>query len=66
MKASLLFAPEIYYLLMGLALFLGSLRKKADAKTDFQTFLALAGGGVLICCPKPLSAGRTVFRGLQG
>ncbi len=49
MKASLLFAPEIYYLLMGLVLFLGSLRNNENGKTAYQSFLALAGGGVLVC-----------------
>ncbi len=49
MKAAALFAPETYYLLMGLALFLGSLRKQENAKIDFQTFLALAAGGILVC-----------------
>ena len=61
MKASLLFAPEIYYLLMGLALFLGSLRKKENGKTDFQTFLALAGGGVLVCALSLFQQGELFF-----
>ena len=61
MKASLLFAPEIYYLLMALALFLGSLRKKAEAKTDFKTFLALAGGGILVCGVSLFQQGELFF-----
>ena len=61
MKAAVLFAPEIYYLLMALALFLVSLRKGADAKNGFQTFLALAGGGVLVCCLSLFQQGSLFF-----
>ncbi|AEB09071.1 NADH-quinone oxidoreductase subunit N [Desulfobacca acetoxidans] len=43
-----LFAPELYYLLMGLALFFRTLRQQVNVKRDFQIFLALAGGGVLV------------------
>ncbi len=61
MKAAVLFAPEIYYLLMALALFLASLRKGADAKCAFQTFLALAGGGVLVCSLSLFQQGELFF-----
>jgi NADH-quinone oxidoreductase subunit N len=61
MKAAALFAPEIYYLLMALALFLGSLRKEANAKRDFQTFLALSAGGVLVCALSLFFQGELFF-----
>ncbi len=61
MKAAALFAPETYYLLMALALFLGSLRKQANPKTDFQTFLALAGGGILVCALSLFQQGELFF-----
>jgi NADH-quinone oxidoreductase subunit N len=61
MKAAALFAPEIYYLMMALALFVVSVRKGSDAKCAFQTFLALAGGGVLICALSLFQQGSLFF-----
>ncbi|MBM4286650.1 MAG: NADH-quinone oxidoreductase subunit N [Deltaproteobacteria bacterium] len=61
MKAAALFAPEIYYLLMGLALFLGSLRKQEKPQNDFQVFLSLSGVGILVCVLSLFQQGELFF-----
>jgi NADH-quinone oxidoreductase subunit N len=57
----MLFGPELYYLLMALALFSMSLRRQVQVRADYQAALLMAGGGLVVAALSLFQNGTLFF-----